>query len=118
MNDSPYIFSIDAPEFDQRVIQASHTQPVMVDFWAEWCAPCRTIGPILSKVIPEYNGSVLLAKIDADENMKLCGHYRLRGFPTILMFINGAEVARFGGAKPSHEVRRFIDEHITAATTE
>ncbi len=115
MNDSPYIFSIDSPEFEERVIEASHNQPVLVDFWADWCSPCLMIAPILAKVIPEYEGKVVLAKVDADENMKLCGHYRLRGFPTIMMFINGAEVGRFGGSKPAHEVRRFIDTHLEDA---
>lgn len=109
---SPYIFNIDGDGFEERVIQASHVQPVLVDFWADWCSPCLVIAPVLAKVIPEYEGRVLLAKIDADENMKLAGRYKLRGFPTIIMFVNGEEVARFGGAKPAPEIRRFIDEHI------
>lgn len=109
---SPYIFDIDGDEFDEKVIQASHQQPVLVDFWADWCSPCLMIAPALAKVIPEYEGEVLLAKIDADENMKLAGHYKLRGFPTIIMFVAGEEVARFGGAKPVHEIRKFIDEHM------
>ena len=88
-SDSPYIFNIDGDEFQQKVIDASHTQPVLVDFWADWCSPCLMIAPVLAKVIPEYEGKVLLAKIDADENMKLAGHYKLRGFPTIIMFVNG-----------------------------
>ena len=90
---SPYIFDIDGnDEFQQRVIEASQQQPVLVDFWADWCSPCLMIAPVLAKVIPEYEGQVLLAKIDADENMKLAGHYKLRGFPTIIMFVNGEEV--------------------------
>ena len=109
---SPFIFDIDGSEFEEKVIQASHQQPVLVDFWADWCSPCRVIAPVLGKVIPEYEGGVLLAKIDADENMKQAGHYRLRGFPTILMFIAGEEVARFGGAKSAPEVRKFIDAHL------
>jgi putative thioredoxin len=109
---SPYIFNIDGNEFDEKVIQASHLQPVLVDFWADWCSPCLVIAPVLAKVIPEYEGRVLLAKIDADENMKLAGHYKLRGFPTIIMFINGEETERFGGAKPAPEIRNFIDRHL------
>jgi thioredoxin 1 len=112
MSTSPYIFSIDSPEFEERVITASHLQPVLVDFWADWCSPCLMIAPALAKVIPEYEGRVLLAKIDADENMKLCGHYRLRGFPTNMLFINGKEIDRFGGAKPAQEIRRFINAHL------
>lgn len=112
MSKSPYIFDIDGPDFEEKVITASHTQPVLVDFWADWCSPCLMIAPVLAKVIPEYEGQVLLAKIDADENMKLAGHYKLRGFPTIIMFVNGEEVARFGGAKSAPEIRAFIDEHL------
>jgi putative thioredoxin len=111
-NDSPYIFDIDGEQFQERVIDASHRQPVLVDFWADWCSPCLVIAPLLAKVIPDYQGQVVLAKIDADENMKLAGHYKLRGFPTIIMFINGEEVGRFGGAKPAQEIRAFIDQHL------
>jgi len=110
--DSNYIFDIDGDQFQEQVLDASHQQPVLVDFWADWCSPCLAIAPVLAKLIPEYEGQVLLAKIDADENMKLAGHYRLRGFPTIIMFVSGEEVARFGGMKPAHEIRRFIDEHL------
>ncbi len=109
---SPYIFDIDEAEFQSRVIEASHQQPVMVDFWADWCGPCLALGPVLERVIPEYEGQVLLAKIDADENMKLCGHYRLRGFPTVLMFVDGEEVERFSSAHPAPFVREFIDRHL------
>ena len=110
---SPYIFDIDGnDEFQQKVVEASHQQPVLVDFWADWCSPCLMLAPALAKVIPEYEGGVLLAKIDADENMKLAGHYKLRGFPTVIMFVKGEEVARFGGTKSVPELRKFIDSHL------
>jgi putative thioredoxin len=109
---SPYIFDIDGEQFEEQVIRASHQQPVLVDFWADWCSPCLVIGPVLARLIPEYEGRVVLAKIDADENMKLAGHYKLRGFPTIILFINGEEVDRFGGAKSAPEIRKFIDHHL------
>lgn len=109
---SEYIFEIDEDQFQEQVITASHTQPILVDFWADWCSPCLMIAPILKKVIPEYEGQVLLAKIDADENMKLCGHYRLRGFPTLILFINGEEVARAGGSQSTQQLRALIDPHL------
>ncbi len=112
-SDSPYIFDTDHQHFEELVINASYKQPIMVDFWADWCSPCLMIAPVLAKVIPEYHGDLLLAKVDADENMKLCGHYKLRGFPTIMLFKDGKEVGRFAGAKPAHEVRKFIDQCLS-----
>ncbi|MCW8826011.1 MAG: thioredoxin domain-containing protein [Gammaproteobacteria bacterium] len=109
---SEFIFNIDEDQFQKRVIEASHNRPVLVDFWADWCSPCLMIAPVLKKVIPEYEGKLLLAKIDADENMKLCGHYRLRGFPTLLLFVDGEEVARIGGAQSAQALRSFIDPHM------
>lgn len=110
---SEYIFDIDETQFQQRVIEASHIQPVLVDFWADWCSPCLMLAPVLKKLIPEYEGKVLLAKIDADENMKLCGHYRLRGFPTLILFIDGEEVNRVGGAQSTQAMKAFLDPHLS-----
>lgn len=113
MSSSPYIFDVDGKkEFQERVIDASHQQPVLVDIGADWCGPCLALDPVLEKVIPEYQGRVVLVKIDADENMKIAGHYRVRGFPTVILFINGEEVDRFHSAKPFHVVRDFIDRNI------
>lgn len=105
------IFAIQLEDFEQQVLAASHTHIVLVDFWAEWCPPCLTIAPILQRVIAEYAGAVKLAKLEVDEgeNMKLAGRYRVRGFPTIILFRDGEEKARFSGAKPKHEIERFID---------
>ena len=104
------IFDIQLEEFDQKVLEASHEYIVLVDFWAEWCPPCLTIAPILQRVITDYEGAVKLAKLEVDEgeNMKLAGRYRVRGFPTIILFKAGEEMARFSGAKPRHEIERFI----------
>ena len=85
---SPWITTVDLHDFDSRVLASSHEAPVLVDFWADWCSPCRVIAPVLERVITEYNGAARLAKleVDAGENMKLAGHYRVRGFPTIILF--------------------------------
>jgi len=107
------IFNTDLNSFESQVIQASHQKPVLVDLWADWCSPCRVIAPILEKVAIEFQDTLSIAKVevDADENMKLAGHYKVRGFPTLLLFINGIEVGRFSGAKPLSFIREFIDEH-------
>lgn len=109
------IFSVDLEHFESNVLDASHNVPVLVDLWAEWCSPCLVIAPVLKKLIEEYDGRLKLAKVEVDEgeNMKLAGHYKVRGFPTVLLIINGEEVARFSGAKPLSFLRNFIDEHIT-----
>ncbi len=110
----PYIFDVMQEEFKEKVLDASHRQPILLDIWADWCSPCIAIAPVLDKVLREYQGKVLLAKLDADdgENMKIAGHYKVRGFPTILLFIDGAEADRFTSARPAQFVRDFIDRHL------
>jgi len=108
---SAWKIDTDEKNFDQQVLEESHQRPVLVDFWADWCSPCLIIAPVLDRVIPEFNGGILLAKLDADDNMRIAGRYRVRGFPTLMLFRNGEEVARFSGAKPVHVVREFIEEH-------
>jgi putative thioredoxin len=106
------IIDVNEDDFAARVIEASGTQPVLVDFWAEWCPPCRALTPVLERLAGEMAGQFVLAKIDADENMKLAGRYQLRGFPTAILFVKGAEVARFSGARSPDFVRDFLDPHL------
>ncbi len=108
------IFDTDLHHFEADVIEASKDHLVMVDMWADWCGPCHFLTPVLLKVIPTYAGKVRLAKIEVDEddNMKIAGRYGARGFPTVLLFKNGEEVARFHSAKPEHFVREFIEAHL------
>lgn len=108
---SPYVFDVDEAGFPQLVIEASAEQPVLVDFWAEWCAPCISLAPALIRVVDEYEGDVLLGKVEVDDNMRLAGHYRLRGFPTVIFFHQGEELGRFSGSHPAHWIRDWIDEH-------
>ena len=106
------IFDTHLPQFEQDVVAASNVQPMLVDFWADWCPPCSTLTPILERLIPSYGGRIRLAKIevDADDNMKLAGRYAMRGFPTVLLFVKGEMVARFHSAKSEPWVRAFISE--------
>lgn len=105
------IFEVSLEDFNARVLAASHDRIVLVDFWAEWCPPCLVIAPVLERVIAEYDGKVALAKLEVDEgeNMKLAGRYQVRGFPTIILFKDGAERARFSSAKSAGFVEQFID---------
>ena len=108
------IFDCDLHEFDDRVLKASADCPILVDFWADWCAPCHAITPHLKKVMADLDGSVRLAKVEVDEgeNMKLAGRYRLRGFPTILLFRDGTELGRFSGARASHWIEHWVGERL------
>lgn len=108
-----WVFAACYEDFRKRVLDTSQQHPVLVDFWAEWCSPCLVIAPVLERVIGEYAGTVLLAKVevDAGENMKLAGHYRVRGFPTVMLFSEGEERGRFSGAHPAPFVREFVETH-------
>lgn len=111
---NPFIIDIDLDDFEQKVLQASAEQPVLVDFWADWCAPCLAIAPVLSRVVEAYEGKILLAKLEVDEgeNMKLAGRYRVRGFPTIILFSHGEELDRFSSARPAQFIQQFIQQHL------
>ena len=108
----PLIYDVDESNFDDQVLKASAAGPVLVDFWADWCPPCTALTPVLERVTQEYGGQVRLAKVEADENMKLAGRYQLRGFPTVLIFVNGEERDRFSSFRPADFVRGFIDRQL------
>jgi thioredoxin 1 len=111
------IFDTDLARFEQEVILASHDQPVLVDFWADWCPPCRMLTPVLEHAIQHYVGKLRMAKIEVDDgdNMKLAGRYAMRGFPTVLLFVKGELVARFSSAQSEHWVHEFLAEHLDRA---
>ena len=109
------IFDVDEQHFQQRVLDASHTRPVLVDFWADWCSPCLALAPHLHRVVEELQGRVALAKLEVDDNMRVAGHYRVRGFPTVILFHQGVELARFSGARSTPWLREFFQRHLAPA---
>ena len=111
------IFDVTESDFSEKVLEASRHRPVLVDFWADWCPPCRALTPVLEKVTRDSRGGVLLAKVEVDENMRLAGRYQLRGFPTVILFIRGEEAGRFSGARPEQQVRDFISGHLPDAAS-
>ena len=113
MTTHPSIFETHVETFEKDVIEGSHDRPVLVDCWADWCAPCHALTPALEQVIHAYASAVALAKLEVDEgeNMKIAGRYAVRGFPTIILFKDGEELGRFSGAKPARFIEDFIATH-------
>jgi thioredoxin 1 len=104
------IFDVSEADFADKVLGASSTRLVMVDFWADWCPPCRALTPVLERLTLALGGDVVLAKVEVDDNMHLAGRYQLRGFPTVIFFRDGREVERFAGFRPESQLRAMIDE--------
>lgn len=100
--------------FEQEVIAASMTQPVLVDFWAPWCGPCKALGPVLEKLETAYGGGFKLVKINSDEEQQLAGAFGIRSIPTVILLKNGQPVDGFMGALPEGKVREFLDKHVQA----
>src|SRR5512145_785989 len=96
--------------FQRDVIDASHQQPVLVDFWAPWCGPCRALGPVLEKVVGERGGEVLLAKVNTDEAQELAMRYRVESIPLVIAFRDGQPVSEFVGLLPEAQLRAFLDQ--------
>ena len=94
-------------DFKDKVLNAS--QPVVVDFWAPWCGPCRVIGPILDKLSGEYEGRLTIAKVNTDEDARYAGQLGIQGIPTLIIFKDGKEVGRLVGARPEAAYRDAFD---------
>lgn len=107
-----YELDVNQADFDTQVVAASHTQPVVIDFWAPWCAPCKSLKPILEKLANEYAGKFLLAKVNSDENPEIAARYAVRGIPAVKAMIGGRIVDEFTGALPEGEVRAWLEKII------
>jgi len=105
-------FEVTEQNFASQVIEASHLQPVLVDFWATWCGPCQSLMPILEQLAQSYQGKFLLAKVEIDSQQGLANQFGVRSVPTVKLVKNGQIVDEFTGALPESQIRTFLDKHI------
>ncbi|SFX19603.1 thioredoxin [Marinospirillum alkaliphilum] len=113
MSQSPYIIDITLDNFQQIILEGSMQQPILIDFWAEWCAPCKALMPILTKLAGEFQGQFILAKVNIDEQRELAAQFQVRSVPTVMLVSQGQLVDQFSGAKPESEIRAFLKQHLT-----
>lgn len=112
MSATAQIFHATQDNFELDVLEASFTTPVLVDFWAPWCGPCKTLMPLLDKIVTEAGGSLKLAKVNTDEEMALAGSFGIRSLPTVVLFKDGRPVDGFMGAQPEGAIKALLAKHL------
>ncbi|HXT87147.1 MAG TPA: thioredoxin [Verrucomicrobiae bacterium] len=109
---SQNVAAVSDSNFQAEVLDASKTQPVMVDFWAEWCGPCRMLSPTVDKIATERAGKVKVVKMNVDENINTPGRYNVRGIPTLLIFKGGQVAEQIVGAVPKENIDKALERHL------
>jgi putative thioredoxin len=114
MDGKPLVFDATLASFEQDVILKSKQVPVLVDFWAEWCGPCKSLGPVLEKLAGEFAGGFVLAKVDVDKEQQLAGYFQIKSIPTVMLLKDGQIVDGFPGALPEGQLREVLQHHGVA----
>lgn len=110
MTSAPFVIDVDEASFEREVVNRSRQVPVVVDFWAAWCGPCRTLGPLLERGVSARKGEIVLAKVDIDRNPRLAARFGVRSIPAVKAFRDGSIVGQFVGALPARQVDAFLDQ--------
>jgi putative thioredoxin len=114
MADAAYKIVATEQNFPVAVLEASADKPVLIDFWAPWCGPCRTLMPMLERIADDYGGRFILAKVNTDEEQRLAGHFGIRSIPTLMLVHRGEVVEQFVGVQPETAIRALLDKHLGA----
>ena len=111
MDSLPHVIDVTTETFETEVLQRSLQTPVLVDFWATWCGPCKSLGPVLEKLAGEYGGAFVLAKVDVDKEQQVAAAFQIRSVPTVFLLVGGQPVDAFQGALPEGQLRQFLQQH-------
>ena len=109
-----HVIDINQDQFVEEVVEKSKTTPVIVDFWAPWCGPCKQLTPVLENIVNKKNGKVILAKINVDENQGIAAQLKIQSIPTVYGFVEGRPIDAFQGAHPESKIEAMIDKLIDA----
>ncbi len=113
MSESPYVLDADSASFQALVVDGSYRVPVLVDFWADWCGPCRTLAPVLEKLADEFQGRFLVVKVDTDREQEVASQFGIRSLPTVKLFKDGVVVEEFMGVQPESRVRAMLERFVS-----